>query len=165
MMPNISAPIPITDSRLPTGSRFESWGSKVSGTNSSVIRAITTQSAAVPAKIDPNQNDSMSAPAPSAPRFLTAVDTACAFNATDSPEVVAYHPRATIVIGRSHDWPKEQQRALHGLNRRLADISVISYDHLLAQARATLDLVEAPEPEAEVIVPAGTEWDFDDEPF
>ena len=83
----------------------------------------------------------------------------------DSPEVVAYHPRATIVIGRSHECPDEQHRALHGLNRRVADISVISYDHLLAQARATLDLVEAPEHEPDVIVPAGTEWDFDDEPF
>lgn len=75
----------------------------------------------------------------------------------DSPEVVAYHPRATIVIGRSNNWTDEQHRALHGLNRRLADISVISYDHLLAQARATLDLVEAPEPETEVVVPGDTE--------
>ena len=67
MMPNASAPIPITDSRLPTGSRFESSGSKVSGTNSTVMTAMTKHSTAVPAKIEPNQNDSIRAPAPRAP--------------------------------------------------------------------------------------------------
>lgn len=71
----------------------------------------------------------------------------------DNPEVVAYHPRAVIVIGRSGDWESDRQRGLHGLNRRLADISVITYDHLLAQARRTLELVEAPDPEPDVIVP------------
>ena len=83
----------------------------------------------------------------------------------DAPDVVAYHPRATIVIGRSEGWPDEQQQALHGLNGRLADISVISYDHLLAQARRTLELVEAPEPEVEVIVPTEPDWDLEDDPF
>ena len=72
----------------------------------------------------------------------------------DAPDVIAYHPRATIVIGRSEDWTDENLQALHGLNRRLADISVISYDHLLAQARRTLALVESPEPEENVIVPS-----------
>ena len=83
----------------------------------------------------------------------------------DAPDVIAYHPRATIVIGRSEDWTDEKQRALHGLNRRLADISVISYDHLLAQARRTLALVESPEPEETIIVPSEPDWDFEDEPF
>lgn len=83
----------------------------------------------------------------------------------DVPNVIAYHPRATIVIGRSESWSDEEHQALHGLNRRLADISVISYDHLLAQARQTLELVQTPEPEEEIIVPSGSDWDLEDEPF
>ena len=83
----------------------------------------------------------------------------------DQPEVIAYHPRATIVIGRSVDWEDEQHRALHGLNRRLSSVSIISYDHLLAQARRTLELVEAPEAETEVIVPTSNDWDFEDDPW
>jgi hypothetical protein len=51
----------------------------------------------------------------------------------DYPEIVAYHPRATIVIGRSNDWRPEQFKALHGLNRRLNGITVMTYDQLLAQ--------------------------------
>ncbi len=77
----------------------------------------------------------------------------------DSPDVIAYHPRATIVIGRSDDWPHDQQKALHGLNRRLADMSVITYDHLLQQARRTLELVEAPDEEPHVVVPSDDGWD------
>lgn len=82
----------------------------------------------------------------------------------DSPEVVAYHPRATIVIGRSSSWEHSQHKALHGLNRRLADISVITYDHLLEQARSTLQLVEAPDHEPQIIVPPAPDWDLE-EPF
>jgi Domain of unknown function (DUF4263) len=59
----------------------------------------------------------------------------------DHPEIVAYHPRAIIVIGRSVDWPEEMQRALHGLNSRLNGISIMTYDHLLAQCENTLLLV------------------------
>jgi hypothetical protein len=85
----------------------------------------------------------------------------------DSPEVVAYHPRATVVIGRSNDWGSQEHKALHGLNRRLSDISVITYDHLLAQARRTLELMESPEMEgenlADSVVP--DEWGPDEAPF
>jgi hypothetical protein len=56
----------------------------------------------------------------------------------DHPEIVAYHPRATIVVGRSETWSETQQRALHGLNARLHSITVMTYDHLLAQAEALL---------------------------
>jgi len=84
----------------------------------------------------------------------------------DSPEVVAYHPRATIVIGRSHDWPYDQHKALHGLNRRLSDISVITYDHLLAQARRTLDLMEAPDiDEGPIQGLVADDWEPDEAPF
>jgi hypothetical protein len=63
------------------------------------------------------------------------------------PEVVAYHPRATIVIGRSQGWPDDESRALAGLNHRLVGISIMTYDHLLAQGdeliRVFTDEVEA----------------------
>jgi hypothetical protein len=67
------------------------------------------------------------------------------------PLLVAYHPRATIVIGRSHKWCPEQTRALRGLNARMHDITVMTYDHLVAQAKQLLRVVsddrltEAPE--------------------
>ncbi|MGV7174253.1 hypothetical protein [Xanthomonas axonopodis] len=64
----------------------------------------------------------------------------------DHKEVVAYHPRATIVIGRSHDWSAEQQRSLHGLNRRLHGISVMTYDHLLAQGERLLEMMSPLDP-------------------
>ncbi|EKT4068265.1 TPA: DUF4263 domain-containing protein [Stenotrophomonas maltophilia] len=67
----------------------------------------------------------------------------------DHKEVVAYHPRATIVIGRSHDWSDERQRALHGLNRRMNGITVMTYDHLLAQGERLLEMLSpAAGPEA-----------------
>jgi hypothetical protein len=56
----------------------------------------------------------------------------------DHPDIVAYHPRAIIVVGRSAEWAEDQQRALHGLNARLHSITVMTYDHLLAQAEAVL---------------------------
>ena len=87
----------------------------------------------------------------------------------DAPEVVAYHPRATVVIGRSDDWDTEKQKALHGLNRRLSDISVITYDHLLAQARRTLELVESPDEEPDLdpttFSSSADEWGPDEAPF
>lgn len=71
-------------------------------------------------------------------RYLDALHEAASTGLRDHPEVVAYHPRASIVIGRSHDWDDVQQRALHGLNARLHGIQVMTYDHLLHQARAIL---------------------------
>lgn len=48
-------------------------------------------------------------------------------------EIIAYHPRATIVIGRSADWSEDTYRALAGLNQRLSGITLMTYDQLLAQ--------------------------------
>ncbi|RPK39924.1 Shedu anti-phage system protein SduA domain-containing protein [Streptomyces sp. ADI93-02] len=67
-------------------------------------------------------------------RYLDALHEGAANGLRDHPEVVAYHPRAILVIGRSHDWPADQIKALHGLNARLHGISVMTYDQLLAQA-------------------------------
>ena len=71
-------------------------------------------------------------------RYLDALHEAAAHGLRDNPDLVAYHPRATIVIGRSKDWTEEQHKALHGLNSRLHGIQVITYDHLLAQAKQFL---------------------------
>jgi hypothetical protein len=60
----------------------------------------------------------------------------------DFPEVVAFHPVATIVIGRSSDWTPELHRALHGLNSRLRDISVITFDYLLKRGERLLEIVK-----------------------
>ena len=60
-----------------------------------------------------------------------------------NPEIIAYHPEATIVIGRMADWGDEKAKALHGLNSRLSGIRVITYDHLLAQGESLIDYLSA----------------------
>lgn len=74
-------------------------------------------------------------------RYLDILHDAAKHGLLDHKEVVAYHPRATIVIGRSNDWAEEQQRALHGLNRRMHGISVMTYDHLLAQGERLIEMM------------------------
>ncbi len=61
----------------------------------------------------------------------------------DHPEIVAYHPRAIIVIGRSVEWKEDRLRALHGLNRRLIDMDIITYDHLLAQGERLIEVLSS----------------------
>lgn len=56
-------------------------------------------------------------------------------------EIVAYHPKAIIVIGRSKDWNDAKKHALHGLNQRLSCISIMTYDHLLAQGERMLQVL------------------------
>lgn len=74
-------------------------------------------------------------------RYLDILHDAAKHGLLDHREVVAYHPRATIVIGRSHTWTDDQQRALHGLNRRMNGISVMTYDHLLAQGKRLIEMM------------------------
>jgi hypothetical protein len=74
-------------------------------------------------------------------RYLDVLHYEAARGLRDHPEVVAYHPRATIVIGRSGDWEQDKQKALHGLNACLNAISVMTYDHLLAQCENALQLL------------------------
>ena len=93
-------------------------------------------------------------------RYLDILHEAAANGLRDHPEIVAYHPRAIIVIGRSSDWPKDQLKALHGLNHRLTSVTVMTYDQLLAQGERLLSIV-APHPEVEA-----PEMEFDDDvPF
>ncbi|MGY4966659.1 Shedu anti-phage system protein SduA domain-containing protein [Streptomyces sp. 900105245] len=56
----------------------------------------------------------------------------------DHPEIIAYHPRATIVIGRSDTWEKSKLKALHGLNSRMHGLTVMTYDQLLTQCSVLL---------------------------
>jgi len=74
-------------------------------------------------------------------RYLDTLHEVAKDGLRDHKEVVAYHPRATVVIGRSHQWNEEQHRALHGLNGRLHGITVMTYDHLLAQGERLLEMM------------------------
>lgn len=93
-------------------------------------------------------------------RYLDVLHEVAAQGLRDHPEVVAYHPRATIVIGRSAGWSEDKLRALHGLNRRLAGVTIMTYDHLLAQGERLVEMLSPSDSEAEA------EPDFDDDmPF
>jgi len=74
-------------------------------------------------------------------RYLDILHQVAAKGLLDHPEIVAYHPRAIVVIGQSHDWDEEKLRALHGLNRRLAGITVMTYSHLLAQGERLIEML------------------------
>lgn len=76
-------------------------------------------------------------------RYIDVLHEAAAQGLDDHPEVVAYHPRAIIVIGRSADWSKEQARGLHGLNHRLSGIVVMTYDQLMAQGERLVEILGA----------------------
>jgi len=93
-------------------------------------------------------------------RYLDVLHEMAAKGLRDHPEIVAYHPRATIVIGRSNGWPEDKLRALHGLNHRLSCLNIMTYDHLLAQGERLITFLSAPsQPEP----PESEATDFDDE--
>lgn len=99
-------------------------------------------------------------------RYLDVLHETASEGLRDHPEIVAYHPRATIVIGRSHDWPNEKTRALHGLNQRLRSIKVMTYDHLLAQSEAVLLLLKPKDIDENEPSNISNNFDLDDEiPF
>lgn len=75
-------------------------------------------------------------------RYLDVFSEEAISGLRDNREIVAYHPRATIVIGRSNDWTDDQHRALHGLNARMNGISVLTYDHLLMQGRRLIEMLQ-----------------------
>lgn len=100
-------------------------------------------------------------------RYLDVLHEVAANGLRDHPEIVAYHPRAIIVIGRSSDWDQEKLKALHGLNGRLSGIMVMTYDQLLAQGERLIEVV-GPRVTAEESAPSlPEEWaDFDEDiPF
>ncbi len=75
-------------------------------------------------------------------RYLDVFSEEAARGLRDNPEIVAYHPRATIVVGRSDDWDDNRHRALHGLNNRLSGMTVLTYDHLLTQGRRLIEMLQ-----------------------
>ncbi len=76
-------------------------------------------------------------------RYLDVLHEVAANGLRDHPEIVAYHPRAIVVIGRSADWSSEWFKGLHGLNSRLAGVVVMTYDQLLAQGERLVELLGA----------------------
>ncbi len=90
-------------------------------------------------------------------RYLDVLQEEAAKGLRDHPEIVAYHPRAIIVIGRSNDWEVDKLRALHGLNHRLSGITIITYDHLLEQGERLIEMLQ-PMIDEPVIEPV---WDDD----
>src|SRR5439155_16871976 len=101
-------------------------------------------------------------------RYLDVLHEAAANGIRDHPEIVAYHPRAIIVIGRSQGWSAaEQLKALHGLNRRLAGITVMTYDQLLSQGERLVQLLgeqeERSDETLEAVSDAEMEWIAGDE--
>lgn len=83
-------------------------------------------------------------------RYLDILHDTARKGLLDHPEVVAYHPRAIVVIGRSADWETDRLTALHGLNHRLNGVMVMTYDQLLAQGKRLIETLEAEAPEGEV---------------
>lgn len=83
-------------------------------------------------------------------RYLDTLHRAAEFGLQPArPDIVAYHPRAVVIIGRSHTWEETQLRALHGLNSRMHGITVMTYDQLLSQCHALLSHVTAIDENAE----------------
>lgn len=92
-------------------------------------------------------------------RYLDVFSEEAANGLRDNREIITYHPRATIIIGRSNNWNEDQHRALHGLNSRMNGISILTYDHLLQQGRRLIDMLQnRPSTEQESPI-----FDFDDE--
>lgn len=67
----------------------------------------------------------------------------------DHPEIVAWHPSAKIVIGRSSGWDESKLKALHSLNQNMVRMDVMTYDHLLAMGERLLGILEGREGEGE----------------
>ena len=83
-------------------------------------------------------------------RYLDVLHEVAANGLRDHPEIVAYHPRAIIVIGRSSDWKEHQLKALHGLNCRLSGITVMTYDQLLSQGERLLEMLSTVKSDKEI---------------
>lgn len=99
-------------------------------------------------------------------RYLDILHDEAAKGLRDHPEIVAYHPRAIVIIGRSNDWHEDKTRALHGLNQRLRSIKIMTFDHLLAQSEAILRVLSPDDPIENEVEFNSFSQDFDDEiPF
>lgn len=98
-------------------------------------------------------------------RYLDVFSEEAVAGLRDNREIVAYHPRATLVIGRSKDWTEGQHKALHGLNSRLNGVSILTYDHLLLQGRRLIDMLRNTQQESNEIPAFEYDVDEDELPF
>jgi hypothetical protein len=78
-------------------------------------------------------------------RYLDVLQEVAGHGLRDHPEILAYHPRAVIVIGRSNTWNSDQLKALHGLNSRLSGVSLMTYDQLLSMGDRLLEIMNISE--------------------
>lgn len=83
-------------------------------------------------------------------RYLDQLHEKAAKGLDDHEEIVAYHPKAIIVIGQSSNWSGDKLKALHGLNARMHTIQVMTYDQLLAQSEQLISSLDIQSSEAEV---------------
>ncbi|MCH5320190.1 MAG: DUF4263 domain-containing protein [Eubacterium sp.] len=51
-------------------------------------------------------------------------------------------PRCTLIYGRSYDWDDEKQKAFRILNSAYSQITILTYDQLLARAKNILGITE-----------------------
>lgn len=80
-------------------------------------------------------------------RYLDVFQEVAKNGLRDSPEIMAYHPRAILIIGRSNGWGQNEYRALHGLNSRFVNITIMTYDQLLAQGERLIEILSGNLPE------------------
>ena len=60
----------------------------------------------------------------------------------DKHSIRILRPRIRLIIGRTKDFNKEQNEALHFLNSSLHDIDIVSYDQLLENGRKIISFYE-----------------------
>lgn len=70
------------------------------------------------------------------------------------------------MIGRSKGWSENKLRALHGLNRRLSGVMIMTYDHLLAQGERLIETLNPKPTENLDLGELAPQGEFDDDiPF
>jgi|GEM_PF-5213932 len=74
-------------------------------------------------------------------KYMDALHDAATAQFSKKPHLLAYHPHAVVVMGRSSGWNAAKQRDLRGLNERLHGVTVMTFDHLLGQAQQLLSTV------------------------
>jgi len=74
-------------------------------------------------------------------RYIKVFNDAAKNGLMDNQEIVACEPKAIIVIGRSIDWEDEKVQALQELSSELHNISIITYDELLARGERQLEIL------------------------
>ncbi len=74
-------------------------------------------------------------------RYTEKLARAAEHGLDDHPEIMAYCPLGTIIIGRSKDWGEDRRRWLVRLNAALHGVHVMTYDELRAQGERMLEIV------------------------